>query len=233
MPRLMVQQNLGDDSMLSWLTDGALNVFSVIGIPKIYAATDPLLAGEDLTSTASGNGSITTADWQAVGGNCKPKNFTAMNYGKQLQQQLNRVGKAKGLGTIGVDGEIGPSTLNLFKKVQALSTNAIMGNASSCVFIAGDADVLADQVAAYANMIGAPPPSATDVAKAAAAGTIVSKSGKLVKPPGASAGVMDAFGAMGDAQKILMLGVLGGIGYLVVTKKSKKGASRTSRRSRR
>ncbi len=54
-------------------------------------ATDPSVASMDLHVTASGTGSISTADFVSVGGVCKPQNFPALTFAQGLQQQLNRV----------------------------------------------------------------------------------------------------------------------------------------------
>ena len=166
--------------------------------------------------TASGGTSISASDFStARAGVCKPTNLTALGYVKELQKQLNRVAQAKGYSKIGVDGEIGPGTLALFAKVQAGAGTQIMGSAGSCMGIAPDADVLSAQVQAYADSIGAP---------AQASAVLSLKAPTIVKPNGvevAEAGVMDSFGRLQTLEQVAIVGVLGGVGYLLLTKKKR------------
>lgn len=181
-------------------------------------------ATTDDVATASGGTSITTSDFTQAGGICKAANITALNYVKELQRQLNRVAQVKGFAKVGVDGEVGPGTLSLFTKVQTAAgtgAGAILGTPSSCMGVAPDADVLSAQVAAYANSIGAPA-----IASAAFTGhapTIVRPNGQEV----AAAGLFDTFDRLPALEKFAVLGVFGGIGYMLMAgKRRKKGGKR-------
>jgi hypothetical protein len=152
---------------------------------------------------------------------CKPTNLTALNHAKYLQQQLNRVAQAKGFPKVGVDGEIGPGTLSLFGKVQAAAGGSvIMGSPLSCMGVAPDADVLGAQVHGYANSIGAP--AVASQALAVKAPTIVRPSGQEVS----ETGIMGAFGQLPTIEKLAVVGVAGGIGYLLLTAKKKAKGGR-------
>lgn len=171
-------------------------------------------------ATASGGTSISSADFStARAGVCKPTNLTALGYVKKLQNQLNRVAQAKGFPKIGIDGEIGQATQALFAKVQAAAPTQIMGSPSSCMGIAPDADVLSAQVQAYADSIGAPA-TVSPSALAMKAPTIVRPNGQEV----AETGVMGAFDQLATIEKVAVLGVAGGIGYLLFTAKKKRKA---------
>lgn len=168
-------------------------------------------------ATASGSPSISQADFVSTGGICKASNLTALTYVKTLQKQLNRVASVKGFGKIAIDGAVGPGTLGLFRQVQgAAGKGAIMGDPSSCIGVAADADVLLAQVQAYADSLGAPAvvlgaPSFTQP-------TIVTKDGKEKS----QAGVWDTFSGMSGLEQIAVVGVFGAIGYLVFTGKKKR-----------
>ncbi len=95
-----------------------------------------------------------------------------------------------------------------------------MGDASSCVLIAGDSDVLAQQVKAFADSLGAPAAVAGPLL-GNSTGHIVTKTGVKVSPPGASASVFDALGSMDGTQKLVLGGLAVGIGYMLL--KPKKG----------
>jgi hypothetical protein len=184
-------------------------------------------APEDVP-TASGTGSISSADFTAsASGVCNASNVTALNYVKSLQKQLNRVAAKKGLGTITADGEVGPATLALFTKVQGLAGTAIMGTPSAgCMGVAPDADVLTDQVKAYADSIGAP--AVASGALGVSRNTLITKTGQQKS----AAGLFDVFNGMGTLEKLAVVGVVGGIGYMLFTGKKKGGtpARKTSRR---
>lgn len=197
-------------------TAGIQSLLSAFGAGTAAAA---LAAGDDVNVTASGGTSISMSDFKVVAGGCKPMNFPALAYAKNLQMQLNRVASVKGLGKIGVDGEIGNGTLGLLRKVQAL-TSDVAGDTSSCIYVAGDADVIGDQVMQYANSIGAP---LTVTAPASKAASIATKSGLTINQPSANgASVLDAFGGMSGGQKVMFVGMIGGVGYLAFFRKKKK-----------
>lgn len=195
---------------------------SIIPDTSAVTSTDPSVSNEDLISTSAGNNSISTADFVKANGVCKARNFTAMNYAKNLQTQLNRVAQVKGFGKIGIDGDIGSSTLALFAKVQAASSGQVMGDASDCILIAGDSDVLGDQVKTLADNLKAPAVVSGPLLGGNKAGSIITKSGKKVMAPGASASILDSFGEMGGTQKLVLLGLLGGIGYMAFKSTKKK-----------
>lgn len=173
--------------------------------------------------TANGTGSITAADFKTLtGGVCKPTNLTALTFAKNLQNQLNRVAQVKGFSKVGVDGEIGPATGALFAKVQAAAGGSqIMGTPSSCTGIAPDADVLGSQVQVYADSLGAP--------LAVSPSQFALKAPTIVRPNGqevAETGLMGAFDQLQPIEKAAMLGVVGGIGYLLFTAKKKRKVRR-------
>lgn len=193
------------------------------GASAVSAAVQTIASGGGEASAnafASGN-SISMADFKTVGNVCKPMNFPALRYVQEMQRQMNRVAQVKGFGKVGVDGAVGPGTLALLVKIQQASAGEVMGTTSSCIYVAGDADVIGEQVKTYADSIGAPatvaaPPSSPSIVTAA--GTT------LAAPPGAgpAASIDGAFSGMTSGQKLALVGMVGGIGYLI-HKKMKKG----------
>lgn len=185
-------------------------------VSSVAAEQAPAADGNVHVSAAGGT-SISAADFNA---NCKPNNFVALKYVQSLQDQLNRVATAKGYPLIGVDGQVGPGTLSLFKKVQAAFPTALMGDASSCLYISADADVLADQVKSIADTAGAPAFVTAPPGKAA---TIAGKvTGTPIRPPGApAASVGDVFKGITAGQGVVLAGMAGLAVYLL--KKKKKG----------
>lgn len=183
-------------------------------------------AGDKVNQTADGSGSISISDFKNVGGVCIPKNFPALAFAVTLQQQMNRVAAAKNFGRIAEDGKIGPGTMALFKKIQAAFPSDLMGDTSSCSYIAADADVLTNQVRQIADGLKAP--AKVDPAPGAAA-AIATSSGKTVIAPvkgGIGVAAVDgAIGGMSTGQKVVLAGLVGGIGY-VLYKKSKKGSKK-------
>lgn len=182
--------------------------------------------GDNVNATADGSGSISISDFKNVGGVCKPMNFPALNFARALQGQMNRVAQVKGWGKIAADGAIGPGTVALFAKIKAAYPSTVMGDTSSCSFIAADADVLAEQVRQVADSLKAP---ATVSAAPGAAPSITTKSGAVVLAPtssGTGVSLIDgAIGGMSTGQKVVLAGLVGGIGY-VLYKKSKKGSKK-------
>ncbi len=166
----------------------------------------------------SGGTSIAASDFSVQGAVCKAANLTALNYVKELQRQLNRVAQVKGLGKIGVDGEVGPGTLALFTKVQAAAgAGQIAGTPTSCMGVAPDADVLGAQVKAYADSLGAP--ATVSAAFTAHAATIIKPNGQEV----AAAGLFDTFSRLPGLEQFAVVAVFGGIGYMLLTGKKRKG----------
>jgi hypothetical protein len=160
----------------------------------------------------------TAADFTNMSGVCKPANFPALGVARELQNQLNRVAQVKGFSKIAPDGAIGPGTLALFRKVQALSPTAIMGDPSSCMGVAPDVDVLSGQVKTFADTLGAP--ATVDGPLALSVPSITTKSGQTVIAP--DAGLLGGLAGMSTIEKLALLGVAGGVGYLLVTKGKKK-----------
>jgi hypothetical protein len=195
---------LGDSSFLDWITGG-------------HAAD---LSDPNLQKSSSGDASITAADFAQSGGVCKPKNFIALNYVKELQRQMNRVAQMKGFGKISVDGSIGSGTQGLLKKIQSVTTG-VMGTTTSCIGVAADADVIGDQVRVAADGMGAPA-TVSGPATGSSASQIALANGKIATVPGTGDGIMGAFTSLGDTEKLVMVGLLGGIGY-VIYKGKKRG----------
>lgn len=207
---------MGDLAITGTAPGGGYSIGDFIGaVVNAAKGIKPATAAD--APTASGGSSISSDDFTARAGVCKPNNLTALSYVKELQRQLNRVAQAKGFPRVGVDGEIGPGTLSLFAKVQAAAGGSqIMGTPSSCLGVAPDADVLSAQVQSYADSIRAP---------VKASPPLGIKAPTIVKPNGvevAEAGVMDAFGQLPTLEKLAVVSVLGGIGYLLVTGKRKR-----------
>lgn len=207
-----------------------LNPFSVLGAAAAGfvngVASGSPAPTDNVNVTADGSSSISISDFKNVGGTCKPMNFPALNFAKALQDQMNRVAQAKGWGKIAADGAIGPGTVALFAKIKAAFPQTVMGDTSSCSFIAADADVLAEQVRQVADSLKAP---ATVSAAPGAAPSITTKSGAVVLAPtssGTGVSLIDgAIGGMSTGQKVVLAGLVGGIGY-VLYKKSKKGSKK-------
>ena len=205
-----------------------LNPFKVAGA-AVSGFANGVTAGapspsDNVNGTADGSGSISISDFKNVGGVCKPMNFPALNFAKALQQQMNRVAQVKDWSKVSEDGAIGPGTVALFAKIKAAFPTTVMGDTSSCSYLAADADVLAEQVRQVADSLKAP----AQVSPApGAAPSIVTKSGQTVIAPvsgGTGSSVIDStFGGMTSGQKVVLAGLVGGIGY-VLYKKSKKGS---------
>lgn len=187
-------------------------------------------AAPDDVATTTGT-TTTAADFINVGGVCKPRNFTTLNAVKAYQSQLNRVAQVKGFGKITADGDVGPGTLQLHKKVQSVSSGSVMGDPSSCMGVAPDVDVLADQVKQLADKLGAP----ATVDQATVSGSIINKQGIEKKPPGASVAgdLIGSFNGLSTIQKIAVVGAIGGIAVLLIGGKKKKAAAASRRSSHR
>lgn len=180
---------------------------------------DQASAEDAVTSLAFGP-STTADDFVTVGNVCKARNFPALAYARELQDQLNRVAQVKQWPKTDVDGAIGPATVALFKRVQAAAAGAILGDASSCAGIAPDVDVLSVQVKQFADTLGAPATVSPPVTSALKAKTILTKSGKTVVAP--DAGIAGSLAQLSGAEKVALLGLAGGITYFLVTKKKRR-----------
>ena len=172
---------------------------------------------DNVNQTADGV-TTTAADFTNINGVCKPANFPALGVARELQNQLNRVAQVKGFGKIAADGAIGPGTLALFRKVQAVNPAAVMGDPSTCMGVAPDVDVLSGQVKTVADALGAP--SMVSAAVALSVPSITTKSGQNVIAP--DAGLLGGIAGMSAIEKLALLAVAGGVGYLLVTKGKKK-----------
>jgi hypothetical protein len=189
------------------------------GEPAVDASSaDP---ADAVDQTASGGTSTTAADFQVIAGVCKPQNFPALAMVQEFQSQLNRVAQVKGFPKIAADGAVGPGTLALFRQVQTAAGGAVMGDASSCMGVAPDVDVLGAQVKQVADAMGAP--ATVRPALSLKAPTIVTKSGKTLVSP--NAGLAGSLATMSSLEKVALLGVAGGIGYLLMNpaKRKKRG----------
>ena len=181
------------------------------------SAADPT----DNINQTEGGGSTSAADFTNVGGICKPKNLPTLAATRALQNQLNRVAQVKKFGKIVTDGSVGPATLALFRKVQsAAGAGAIMGDPSTCMGIAPDVDVLSAQVKAYADTLGAP--ATVSGATSLSAPTILTKSGKTVLAPDAAGSISGALATLTGTEKLALLGIGGGVAYLLYTRSKKK-----------
>lgn len=212
-----VRSAIGDvwDDLDNFLTTGG-------AIPASQA--DP---ADNVNQTATG-GSTTAADFVTVGNVCKPANFPALGFARAFQGQLNRVAQVKGLGKVSTDGAIGPATLALFRQVQTgAPAGQIMGDASSCLNIAADVDVLGQQVQVYADALGAPA-TVSGPALSLSPPAITTKSGKTVLAP--DAGFTGDLARLSGVEKMALLGVAGGVGYLLFKKKPRRAILTTRRR---
>ncbi len=176
---------------------------------------------EDAVSELASGTSTTASDFVTVGDVCKPRNLPALNYARDFQNQLNRVAQVKHWSKIVPDGAIGPATLALFRQVQAAAAGAILGDPSSCMGVAPDVDVLGAQVKQYADTLNAPAMVSPPVTAAFKAPTILTKSGKTVLAPDAG-GIAGSLAQLSGAEKIALLGLAGGIVYMVAKKRKRR-----------
>lgn len=173
---------------------------------------------DNVDQTAGGGTSTSAADFTNVAGVCKPRNFPALNAAQEFQRQMNRVAQVKGFGKVSTDGAIGPATLALFRKVQSLSAGSVMGDPSSCMTVAPDVDVIGGQVKAVADSMGAP--ATVSEPLAISLPTIITKSNQKVVAP--NAGILGSLATMSGIEKLALLSVAGGIGYLLLTKRKRR-----------
>jgi hypothetical protein len=174
---------------------------------------------DNVNQTVGGGVSTSASDFTSAGGVCKPMNFPALAASRALQSQLNRVAQMKGFGKVATDGAIGPGTLALFRQVQSISAGGVMGDASNCMGVAPDVDVLAGQVQSVADSLGAPATVSGPVLSLSVP-TIKTKSGKTVAAP--DSGLLGSMASMSGLEKLALLGVAGGIGYLLLSKKKRR-----------
>jgi hypothetical protein len=221
---------LGDDGFASLLAAG---FDQFVDATKQIAgqADDPAIT--DIESPTPLQASVPV--WNmSIPGICKPGDKNTLFTVTGFQKQLNRVADIKGIAKIGVDGDLGPKTLGLFRQVQSLAGGQISGDGSTCAGLTESLPVIAVQVAQFADSLGAPartssPPAPTP--------TFISQAtGQEVKVPQAGASVADMFMGMSTPMKVAFAGVLGGIGYFayraMAPAPSSSSRARTKRRRR-
>lgn len=173
----------------------------------------------DQVNQTAGGGSTSAADFVSVAGACKPRNFPTLAQVQFFQRQLNRLAdKLAGMHKVTVDGAIGPDTLAMFRIAQSAAGGSIMGDASSCMNVAADVDVLGQQIRDFADSRGAAPQVSDPVSLKPT--TIVTKSGQTVVPP--NPGAAGALASLSPVEKMALLGVGGGIVYLLATKRKRR-----------
>jgi len=166
-------------------------------------------------------GEISTADFNATKfpGVCKPTNKATLDIYFELQRQLNRVAKVKGLPLISVDGDIGPGTLRL------VNASGVSSGAKECQGVALVADMLAAKAKGMADAAGAPTTVAgPSPARSPSILNLATGTETQFPPPPGSASLADAFKNLGTPMiAALAVGVLG-IGYLLLRKPKPKAA---------
>ncbi len=229
-PGALVARRYNGRSRMNGMSDPLDDILTMVGLgpdPAPQPASSALPT-DNVNQTTGGGTSTSASDFTTVSGVCKPQNFPALTAVRVLQQQLNRVAQVKGLGKISVDGAIGPGTLALFRQVQSASAGSVMGDATTCMGIAPDVDVLGAQVKDLADTLGAPESVSGPIGITVP--TILTKSGKtLVAPDG---GMAASLASMSSIEKMALLGVAGAIGYLLWGKQKKRRKWRPTHRRR-
>jgi hypothetical protein len=160
-------------------------------------------------------GDIVAADFNSTKypGICKPSNYATLEKFKELQRQANRYAAAKGLpDRVTVDGDIGPAVIALVAKATAHSP-------LPCTELALQAESRTADMKAFADAKGVPAKVAGPAALKLS--TIVDQSGKEeVVPPDF---IMQMFGRqLSTTEKVALVGVGGGIAYMLLTKKRRR-----------
>lgn len=149
-------------------------------------------------------------------GVCKPMDFVTLDLVRDMQDQLNRIAKVKGLKLIAVDGDIGPGTVALAKATgpwMMVDTSSPMGIATGADALFEAAKKVADSLNAPAKVSPPIPPKAPSI--------ITSTGLELKAPPRAGASMLDSVKNLG-MPTLLLLGVgVVGVGYYA-TRKGKK-----------
>jgi len=199
----------------------------MVGAPAISAdAASPF---DNINQTTTGT-STSISDFVMINGVCKARNFPALAAVRAFQGQLNRVADAKGYSKVATDGAVGPATMTLFRKVQAAAPSGqIMGDASACVTISADVDVLGQQIQSFADALGAPTTVSGPLSLTPP--SITTKSGANVIAP--DAGLTGDLAKLSSVEKLALLGLAGGIGYMALRKRKTRTTPSSTRRTRR
>jgi len=151
-------------------------------------------------------------------GTCKPSDFATLAKFKALQEQLNRVAQVKGFTKIAVDGDFGPGTVDLAKKVSQSNTLTCSALAGSVTTFTASFAALATSLSAPAKVAGPAPIKPPSIVNAA--GNVV------IAPPGSgnpiAASLYDSVSGLGTVGVVAAVGIAGGIGYLLFFKKKRR-----------
>lgn len=164
--------------ILDDITSGIANLVS--GGASAVAST--LTAGQKASYCSSAN---PQPGCTSVAGVCLPMTSSILEVFKNLQRQANRIAAKEGRSLIGVDGRIGPATVNQVAlalryatsdaaAAQGLSWTAIQGK--PCDLIAAHADELAARIKTFADASSSPmvaDPSTSQPSQPATNGTVV------------------------------------------------------------
>ena len=178
-------------------------------------------------------GEVTSAAYTIVGDVAKPANFTVLEQFKELQRQLNRVAKVKGLRAIGIDGDIGPGTIALTQGVQnaakadltagkladtRAATGVALIRSSTADGIAGGVPAITEHIKGYASQLGAS--TSVSSPRPAQPPAIYVPSTGLSVPQPMSASALDALKNLSTVEQLGIVGV--GVGALIVLGKKKR-----------
>lgn len=182
------------------------------------STSTPTPTADELEVTAAGARSIDGFNKLAVEdfncaripGVCRPMSFPASAAVQKMQLQLNRVAQAKGFPRIGVDGDVGPQTIALLKRVQPLVGSFKAFLDTSTIGVAVLSPWIGTNLQAFADSLGAPsvaaaPPSAPPMVSPRSGGPDV-------PAPKVTGSILDAFSGMTDTQKLLFGAIALGIG---------------------
>lgn len=194
---------------------------ALAGITTESAGAGPA-AGGDPNATAL---TVTAGDFDStkIPGTCKPRSFPVLNLVQEFQRQLNRVAHVLKFEKVAVDGDVGPGSLRLFRQVQAASPAGIPGDASNCLSVAGDLDLIVPMIRETADFIDAPAsvPGPITIKPP----TIVAPNGTLVPKP--SSGLFASVSSLPTAHKLVLAASVGGIIYVIATSR-KRGRRRSA-----
>jgi hypothetical protein len=153
-------------------------------------------------------------------GICKPTDFGTLDIVRDMQNQINRIAKVKGLKLIAVDGDIGPGTVAAVAAINPFLAPLSFSTSSNTAVVIHIVDI-AIRAKAVADGLGAPEKvSAPIPAKAPA---IIMPSGIEVKaPPMVGASMIDAVKNLGMPMLLLLGAAAVGVGYYVTKKKKAK-----------